>query len=491
MSNVVWFSNMPLFRNIFKKRFIYTKVYVNSSRPIQQLAVVNDEQCLYPPIIDTSKEGLQRHARQMWYDSIKALPTVEEKMYELALQQRSHLKVFQLNSICNTYVGVPFQSYITRTHVINGLPEHITGINVDQELDEIRNVFCEVLYKDIIRSWKANEQMNLSELFSKKDSGIRLLQALIAQSYKKLGRKNDYILESVIQQKTRINSFWWHSGFESEKKKLFEENLCFQYSDVAAFSIRMKQPLLPIVDMSDPLCATADVPDYNFIPNTLGFHSEREKIISVPGYWAGDPCEYPLLLVFPRSYLQVLLKKIEKYDLSKIEEGFAVMASFGWLNAIATYQGFTPFHDLTYPLVTQTILTNGRDWNFFVYQLNTIAFHSDVDKKDRRNICWSSGRMRLFDTIEDGKLKGLNDEVFKLILRFLLNAPLEREGVVLKPHLGEDLRTEEELRIFRFFFKRMYSRCPDPMAYKNEVPTWRRIYKMHPDAPPTPYIRND
>ncbi|KFM81242.1 28S ribosomal protein S30, mitochondrial, partial [Stegodyphus mimosarum] len=460
------------------------------SRYSHALVLSKGEDCLYPPIVDMSKEGQKRHNRQLWYDSIKAMPTVEQKLYELAVQQRMKLKKFLFTSVPQTYVAVPLNQYITRTHFVDSLPERLLKMNVDNELNDIKSTLCDTLLKYYYNPWAKNKSNKLDDYLNEKEAGSKLVNMLISQCYKKLAVKNDYILESMIQQKPRVSSFWWHSGFDSENDKIFEKNLCFQYQDYPAFVIRMKKPLPPIVSLDDPLCATAEVPDYNYHPEAFGNANKRcYSIASVPGYWPGDPFEFPFLLVNTSDILNRLLRKIQNYNLKKIEDSVAIMSSFAWLNAVATYQGFTPFHDVSYPIVTHVILTNGQDWNFYVYQLNTIAFHSDVDKKDRRNICWSSGKMRLFDTVEDGQIKGINDEVFKLLLKCLLNAPYLQDNLVLKPYLGADDRSKEERETMRFFLRRMNSRAPDPQAFKEETPTWARIYKYHPDAPPSPLLK--
>ena len=140
-------------------------------------------------------------------------------------------------------------------------------------------------------------------------------------------------------------------------------------------------------------------------------------------------------------------------------------------------------------MVSQTVITNGQDWNFFVYQLNTMAFHSDVDKKARRNLCWTSGKMRLFETLENGQVKGINDEVFKVLLKFLHHVPLPRENVIMKPYLETDTRCTDDIVKLRYLLRKMYTRLPNKMDHRDEVPTWVKIYKNHPDAPPCPFVR--
>lgn len=96
--------------------------------------------------------------------------------------------------------------------------------------------------------------------------------------------------------------------------------------------------------------------------------------------------------------------------------------------------------------------------------------------------------MKLFDAIEDGRIKGINEDVFKILLKLLHNVPQYKE-LNLKPYLGVDERSTDEILSLRYMIRKMYSRVPDHMAHLDEVPTWVKIYKLHPDAPPSPFVR--
>lgn len=103
--------------------------------------------------------------------------------------------------------------------------------------------------------------------------------------------------------------------------------------------------------------------------------------------------------------------------------------------------GFSTFNDITYPLVTQTILTTGQLWSFCVYQLNTTLVHSEnsVDNP-KRNICWITEPIKLFDKVEDGIVHGFNEDVLKKLIVFYMNMPAERTNVNMKPYLGESTK---------------------------------------------------
>lgn len=54
--------------------------------------------------------------------------------------------------------------------------------------------------------------------------------------------------------------------------------------------------------------------------------------------------------------------------------------------------------------------------------------------------------MKLYETIENGKLVGVNDDVLRTLIKFYANAPQKRKGVVMKPYLGEDEKLVADIR---------------------------------------------
>lgn len=74
------------------------------------------------------------------------------------------------------------------------------------------------------------------------------------------------------------------------------------------------------------------------------------------------------------------------------------------------------------PVVVQCIHTDGKDFQFAVFQLNTL----DIDSLDGlKNILWMTPKIQLFDSCSyiKGKpeLIGYNPDVFKRWLAFYIN----------------------------------------------------------------------
>lgn len=87
----------------------------------------------YPPLRDSSYEGTTKQVRTQWYDAIKRLPTAQQKEYEIC-KHYSHLS-YILEPIQNQYNALPFQQFVTRTHLISGhMPYSYDQMNVDSVL---------------------------------------------------------------------------------------------------------------------------------------------------------------------------------------------------------------------------------------------------------------------------------------------------------------------------------------------------------------------
>ena len=100
-------------------------------------------------------------------------------------------------------------------------------------------------------------------------------------------------------------------------------------------------------------------------------------------------------------------------------------------------KGFFQWKDVTYPFVNQVLVTDGQWFRFLVYQLNTLHLWKDDECHPTRNILWASPRMKLYDAIEDGQVKGLNDNALRQFLQCLAVKPQDR-GVDLRPYLPNE-----------------------------------------------------
>lgn len=169
-----------------------------------------------------------------------------------------------------------------------------------------------------------------------------------------------------------------------------------------------------------------------------------------------------------------------------------ISSSFGWTLGQAHYQGFDHYNDLTYPLATQSIVTNGKLWSFYAYQLNTMVLHSHfAESSSRANECWGTKEMQLYEEIDEetGNLTAFNDQVLKNLIHFYLNKPRERKGVNLKPFLKEGERYLSEIAdpAKRQWLEKQYERMAINKPRHNlvyEVYNWEKIYMVDHNTRP-------
>ena len=61
-----------------------------------------------------------------------------------------------------------------------------------------------------------------------------------------------------------------------------------------------------------------------------------------------------------------------------------------------------------------------------------------IGENKKRNLCWITEPMKLFECIENGKVQGLNEEVLKNLIKFYINVPETKEGIEMKPYLNQE-----------------------------------------------------
>lgn len=207
-------------------------------------------------------------------------------------------------------------------------------------------------------------------------------------------------------------------------------------------------------------------------------------VFSSKGYWPGSHHEFGSIAYLSRSHFALRNPAYGKEDDQEAIHAQAILGSFGWLLGQASYQGFTPFNDLTYPLTTQTIVTDGQNWSFYVYQMNTTQIHQDsIDSNPKANLCWATPELKLYESVNpDGTVVGFNEEVLRHLIQFYLNPPTKRSHE-MKPYLGAfeqkaaDIVDIKRREFIEERFKHLFS---DRKRHRlvPEVYNWEKIYKI-------------
>ncbi|XP_066993772.2 large ribosomal subunit protein mL65 [Anabrus simplex] len=467
------------------------------------------EQPEYPPILDVSIKAKRERVKGTWHEKIKSLRTVEEKLMEVNMPKYYGWNVCMLMEDEVPFNSLSLAQYVTRTHFskCEDLPSFYSSSGiVDNASNVLENIKSEVQsalvyeYHSRRRKHEYFEDENYTMTPRKLDEifGRSVLTQINRIILANLSSKLPHLLRSQVDYDPRVESFWFVGGFEptlrvrkmrrgsvSQKDKEEEPvDRAFQYLGSPILHIRSELPLLNVVDFEESYNADFKVPVFHYDPRVLGFRMKHRHGTNIPGFWPGDSHEFGFLSFHHRGHLLDRLDSFGDIDQEEALHVQAILASYGWLFPQACYQGFSTYNDVTYPFVTQTVISNGQYWSFYVYQLNTTLLHSHYAAENpRRNLCWGTGTMKLFESVENGQVVGFNDDVLKKLLAFYLNAPSIREGYHMKPYLGGDVQhladiSDQEERIFlEKSFKHMYSNRPrHRLPY--EIYHWEKIYKI-------------
>ncbi|RWS24065.1 28S ribosomal protein S30-like isoform X1, partial [Leptotrombidium deliense] len=453
-----------------KKRSRTIKEWLTLKPEIDDTEEWTETPC-YPPLFDDSQaDSEMKRKRLSWYETIKQLPTFESKFFEITNKvphQSIMLKSWALN-----YDYLDMYQDLTRTHLIRGqLPQSYDTLNVDKYVELLKSpILNAVRYHLFDANRKFHKEKrgvyfsSEKEIIMHNNSINNLLQEINIICQKVLGDENKHLLNAQVDYTSDVRSWWWKNLPPPTLRNYFKldplpnVNQAMQFQGEAAVQLRSDQPLLPIVSFDDPLCQAAEVPVYPKNPKKSGWPMRRQYLQTTPGFWdLGDyKYDFPLMAYLSRTPIKLREFMVGRSypDEADFIDAMAIMHGFGWLNGISGMHGFTPYEEITYPFTTHLVISDGQFWSFFVYQLNTHSFHSDVDKNDRRNLCWSSGEMKLFESFENDEFVGVNDDAIKYLVKLLLSSPQPCENTVLRPYLSQDTRKEEDVLMVRNYLRR-------------------------------------
>ncbi|XP_018574152.1 39S ribosomal protein S30, mitochondrial [Anoplophora glabripennis] len=469
-------------------------------------AVRNEEEYTatpqYPPILDLSFEKRLERKKEAMHEEIKAVKTVEEKQIKLNMPRFYGFKSYMLKEDYVPYNNLPLIQHVTKTHLIvnNDLPEYYKRFSVDDLVGNIKSELEEVILIELEGYKRMNGvDSNASEVELENIISTSICKQLNRLAINKICKSHSHLLDVQIDTDPRIESTWYAGGMNSPDhikrlrkglewmKKYVDDPVdrLMVYHGFPSLTVRSQLPLKTIVPFSEAENPDLVVPFFQYDPRVVGTETEHRHMANVPGFWPGDSHRFGLISYHKRGHM---LTRQQSYgDPEDDKEALhrqGILASFGWLSAQANLLGFTTFNDITYPLITQTVITNGKLWSFYAYQMNTMLLHSKYRKENpKTNICWGTEELQLYQEIQDGKIIGLNEDVFKLLLKFYVNAPESRLGINLTPYLSSeekvsaDYEDDEKREWLEREYKNLSSHRP-PHKELDEIYSWEKIYKI-------------
>ena len=397
---------------------------------------------LIPSLGDESSHA-KRYRDQVKKAEIEQIDNVHLKMFEFRQLTQNRVNV---NSWEQKRNALPYWQFATRTKLLRGLPvsiqEHV------RSLPESNHGALSDIVASCVRSYLLPKSPYHEKHDDKTDKHLNSFLKTLA-----FNLNHSHVLAEASQE------FFFNS--DSETCGFFgrDEHIYQIRNKPCSAQIRGENPLPPIVDIDSPLCQydTEQIPD---LPHNLEYYEEFvwenqkmkipprnkqwlkkrlpvEKVIPHGEIFSGvkPGSSYP----FVNTHFQ-MLPRTEKFWLDssdfynqEINDCKCLLNSFSSLSSTAWYLKFTPYQDLTVPLRCNSIVFDGTNISFYIYQLNTIALgkmllqeHNPTDFNSRANILWSTQSVPLYSYCENTSTLDLNSDALKLIISFITQKTVEQ-----------------------------------------------------------------
>ncbi|KAM6109062.1 large ribosomal subunit protein mL65 [Phoenicopterus ruber ruber] len=303
-------------------------------------------------------------------------------------------------------------------------PEVAAGAAPYLDMRELRSIACDALLQESFYQHKKRPFLYRDQDHTPGPFLTQLVSTLAAF----LCGRNPLLAASSLDLKPEVN-YYWHHGEEvvaHGHRKGRVDPVRFQIDDNPHLQIRVPKQLPQIVPLESDL---GDVPVIDHKPSKLPLFKKQYENKVFIGSKVADPCCYghtQFHLIPDKLKRERFLRANLEDQIEVLYRANGIASLFAWTAAQAMYQGFWSEADVTHPFVSQAVVTDGKYFAFFCYQLNTLALTAETIKNNpRKNICWGTDSKPLYDVVEDGSVKGFNDEVLLQLVRFLLNRPKE------------------------------------------------------------------
>lgn len=469
----------------------------HSAAPLDEYTDVPE----YPPILDVSTEAKKKRKTEAWHQKITDLPTLEQKLMELNMPKYYGYWACRLLDTKPTLQGTSFTQYATRTHVVEGLPEGYHEKEAAATLaKELKGPVEDLLLLNFQASLSRRDFSSGRAIERHQTQNFLLgLHKILAAA---LAPTSEHIKDSVVDVRPRVEAFWFLGGLQPDnllkkKRRNFkpmkdrEHELmerAMQAESSPSLCVRTSLGLPEVVSREDSLATSAPVPVENLDPRAYGLKFEHKHATIVTGFWPGETKEHSQLWLHSREFEERFGMEFGPHNVHNALMQKMIVSSFSQALAHATYQGFGPVTELTYPIVQQSAISDGQKWNFSLYQMNTCALHSEkATENPHNNILWLSPEQKLFEAVEESGVKGLNEEVLTTLIAMYLKKGIARENPspYLAPykHLAGHNAPEEYRAEFQEYLQDLLSGRPRHLL-KPEMYLWEKIYKRDNNTRP-------
>ncbi|KAL3998806.1 Mitochondrial 28S ribosomal protein S30 (PDCD9) family protein [Acanthocheilonema viteae] len=394
----------------------------------------------FPNKGDSSGMGPRLYDYQIMSELVRSLPSASERIdfvnpYEREFtlrEKRFHRpwqaqllktrKAWRIPSFPNYFDPLSFYQYITKTRCIEGLnewygePALILARGSEDRLGEMLKLHLES-----------------SNVDSEQERTTRILRSFLDLLIENTIQSGMYtcLAHQRISHTSRCESFWIRCGFDAlyenidryrhrgdNRAKLGE--LAFVMRDEFATQLRTKHPLKPLMSFWDKeVTKPLFDPTFNikdeliYSPAMFGMTADADPLWQCPGYEpdCGEEYKYGHIGFKQFNDLDIYCKrwkvkgKEEETVRNECLRASAVVSLFSWLNSQAHALGFTQYNDIEYPLVSQLVMSDGKQFFFAIAQLNTLLINVDIEGiiNKRSNLCYVEGPVNLYDRYDRDK----------------------------------------------------------------------------------------
>lgn len=392
--------------------------------------------------------------------SVLAYLNVQQTLDDIKINRTRYYPIYNISACLKSPRTLEFSQYITKTHLIDGgskdesVEKTVEEINKDlfdkikhgvkesilinaNKVNQLNEQYEAPIHQDAYRPKVLEREKNEGKAILSSNSLIKDILDRIT-SILSIESSGSYLLNAQYATDVSIKAYWKRCGYEEQKPRGAtnpdSDVIRFQFDDIAAYQIKTDKPLRPIFRLDQDECTKENViSTCSFNPSTYKVFADHTLPMQVPGHWYGDNREFNYLTVYNTTKTMSYFKNKYAQNINENEIIKSIACLFGHaeLTSQAYYLGFSMWKDVTYPLVAQQIFTDGKNYSFSNYQLNTLRLWNKATKLN--NLSFVTPTESLFELNEEKTdFKNFNDNLLKKILKMFSNKQVEKEEDLCK-----------------------------------------------------------
>lgn len=218
-----------------------------------------DKEVQYPPVKPRYPPGewgyMTPEVAWQWQaemDEIRKTTTVKDRLNRLC--EIPERPIWYIKAMTNEPYMLPYQQYVTKTHLINGLPDVYSTMDVEAELKSLRPAVIDlILFENgAVDREKWLRKTGLSWFHSQHSAQCfvgQLLHTLMSDL--SMTGKCDYLMRGQLDENVRVAAHWHRHGVRKKGRhpphRPRPQHAAIQMDYLADCQIRIEKPLTPVI----------------------------------------------------------------------------------------------------------------------------------------------------------------------------------------------------------------------------------------------------